>query len=109
MTKLTERQETLLNELLKDFNGDAEGLLGKDGLIREFKNRALEAMLEGELTDHLGYEPSHPSGNGTGNSRNGRSSKKVQSKDGPMELDVVPTKNRIRNSISPQRQSRFSK
>ena len=38
----------------------------------ELKKRGLEAMLEGELTDHPGYEPNHSSGNGTGNSRNGR-------------------------------------
>lgn len=99
MTKITKKQEALLNELLKDFDGDAEDLLGKHGLVMELKKRGLEAMLEGELTDHLGYEPNHPAGNGTGNSRNGRGSKKVQSKDGPMELEVPRDRN---GSFEPQ-------
>ena len=60
MTKITEKQKALLNELLQDFDGDAEDLLGKHGLVMELKKRGLEAMLEGELTDHLGYEPSRP-------------------------------------------------
>ena len=69
MTKITKKQEALLTELLKDFDCDAEDLLGKHRLVMELKKRGLEAMLEGELTDYLGYEPSHPAGNGGGNSR----------------------------------------
>ena len=49
MTNITKKTEALLNELLKDFNGDAEDLLGKHGLVMELKKRDLEAMLEGEL------------------------------------------------------------
>ena len=99
MTKLTKKQESLLNELLEDFDGDAESLLGKNGLMMQLKKRAVEAMLEGELTEHLGYEPSDPAGNGTGNSRNGRTGKTVQSKDGPMELSVPRDRN---SSFEPQ-------
>jgi transposase-like protein len=88
MTKLTKKQESLLNQLLEDFDGDAEELLGKNGLLMQIKKRTVEAMLEGELTEHLGYESNDPSGNGTGNSRNGRSTKKVQSKDGAIDLEV---------------------
>ena len=50
MTKLTKKQESLLNELLEDFDGDAEELLGKNGLLMQVKKRAVEAMLEGEET-----------------------------------------------------------
>ncbi len=99
MTKLTKKQESLLNELLEDFDGDAEELLGKNGLLMQVKKRAVEAMLEGELTDHLGYEPNNPSGNGTGNSRNGRTTKKVQSKDGEIGLDIPRDRN---GSFEPQ-------
>lgn len=99
MTKLTKKQESLLNELLDDFDGDAEELLGKNGLLMQVKKRAVEAMLEGELTDHLGYEPNNPSGNGTGNSRNGRTTKKVQSRDGEIDLDIPRDRN---GSFEPQ-------
>lgn len=99
MTKLTKKQESLLNELLEDFDGDAEELLGKNGLLMQVKKRAVEAMLEGELTEHLGYEPNNPLGNGTGNSRNGRATKKVQSKDGEIGLDIPRDRN---GSFEPQ-------
>ncbi len=74
-------------------------MLGKNGLLMQVKKRAVEAMLEGELTDHLGYEPNNPSGNGTGNSRNGRTTKKVQSKDGEIGLDIPRDRN---GSFEPQ-------
>lgn len=99
MTNLTEKQKSLLDELLKDFDGDAESLLGKNGLMMQLKKRAVEAMLEGEITDHLGYEPSDPAGNGSGNSRNGRTGKTVQSKDGPFEISVPRDRN---SSFDPQ-------
>ena len=41
MTKITKKQEALLNELLKDFDGDAEDLLGKHGLVMELKKRGV--------------------------------------------------------------------
>jgi hypothetical protein len=44
MTKLTKKQESLLNELLEGFDGDAEELLGKNGLLMQVKKRAVEAM-----------------------------------------------------------------
>ena len=99
MTKLTKKQESLVNELLADFDGDAEELLGKNGLLMQVKKRAVEAMLEGEMTEHLGYEPNDPAGNGSGNSRNGRSAKKVQSKDGTIDLEVPRDRN---GSFDPQ-------
>ena len=44
MTKLTKKQESLLNELLADFNGDAEDLLGKNGLLMRFKKLLLNGL-----------------------------------------------------------------
>ena len=46
----------------------------------------VEAALNAELDDHLGYDKHQPSENG--NSRNGCSSKTVISEDGRFELDV---------------------
>ncbi len=88
MTKLTEKQETLLNELLEDFKGNTEAVMGPDGLMNQLRKRVVEAMLDGEMTSHLGYAPHAPAGNGSGNSRNGHTAKKVQSKDG--ELVSMP-------------------
>ena len=45
-------------------------------------------MLEGELDAHLGYEKSSPEGRNTGNSCNGKTSKKLKSKYGEVEIEV---------------------
>ena len=75
MTKLTEKQESLLSELLKDVKrGDPEAMQAQEGLMNEIRKRMVEAMLDGEMTSHLGYAPNDPAGNGSGNSRNGYSS-----------------------------------
>ncbi len=93
MIKLTERQESLLNELVEDFKGDTEAVMGRHGLMNQLRKRVIEAMLDGEMTSHLGYAPHDPAGNGSGNSRNGRTAKKVQSKDGELELEVPRDRN----------------
>ena len=38
MTKLTKKQEALLNELLKDFDGDPEAMRAQDGLEWSSRN-----------------------------------------------------------------------
>ena len=53
MTKLTRKQESLLNELLEDFKGDPEAVMGRHGLMNQLRKRVVEAMLDGELTSHL--------------------------------------------------------
>ena len=63
-------------------------MLGEEGLFKELKRRLLERALGAELTEHLGYEKGDPAGRGSGNSRNGYSSKTVIGDDGPIELAV---------------------
>ena len=93
MTKLTKKQESLLNELLEDFKGDTEAVMGQDGLMKELRKRVVEAMLDGEITDHLGYKAHDSAGNGSGNSHKGYSVKKVLSKDGELDLEVPRDRN----------------
>ena len=71
MTELTERQQALLDEFLKDFKGDAKDIFGEGGLLKTIGKRAIEAALEGEMTHHLGYPPHDPSGRKSGNSVTG--------------------------------------
>jgi putative transposase len=78
------KDELLNSEFLKQF---------KDG--KEFKSfmeqlyvRGVEKMLEGEMDAHLGYEKYSPEGKNTGNSRNGKSSKKIKSEYGESSLEV---------------------
>ena len=76
--------------LLKEFKsaGELEGFL--QGLLKQ----GLEQMLEAELDEHLGYSNSKndPSGRGSGNSRNGKGSKKVKTSLG--ELHLKPPRDR---------------
>jgi transposase-like protein len=48
----------------------------------------LEAALDVEMTDHLGYEAHDPTGRGSGNSRNGTTRKTVHTDVGPVTIDV---------------------
>lgn len=48
----------------------------------------LESALEGEITDHLGYEKHDPAGAGSGNSRNEARSKTVLTDVGPVKIAV---------------------
>ena len=57
MTKLTEKQESLLNELLEEFKGNAEVVMGPDGLMNQLRKRVVEAMLDGEMTSHWAMHP----------------------------------------------------
>ncbi|GAA3482015.1 hypothetical protein GCM10018966_065470 [Streptomyces yanii] len=69
-----------------DVSGAA--LLGEGGLLTEVTRAVLERALEAEMTDHLGYEKHDPAGRGSGNSRNGTSSKTVLTDAGAVTLAV---------------------
>jgi transposase-like protein len=51
--------------------------VGENGLLKELTKAVLERALKAELTEHLGYEKHDPAGQGSGNSRNGKSRKKL--------------------------------
>lgn len=82
-----EISDKVLDELLKDYE-KPEDLLGPEGIFKALKKRMIEKALGAELTDHLGYEKSDPSGRGSGNSRNGASRKTVKSEDGEVGIAV---------------------
>ena len=61
---------------------------GDSGLLAQMMKSVLQAALAEELTDHLGYEPGDPAGRGSGNSRNGTTSKTLLTEAGPVELET---------------------
>src|SRR5689334_25361214 len=63
-------------------------LTGEGGLLAQLTKRLVESALEGEITDHLGYDRHDAAGRDGGNSRNGHRSKTVLSEVGPVEIDV---------------------
>lgn len=62
-------------------------------LSRALKKVAVEAALEAEMDEHLGYEKHESSGRGTGNSRNGKSSKRLKGDHGEVDIDVPRDRN----------------
>lgn len=80
----------LLDRLLE--GKKPEEILGEGGLVNQLTKRLMERVLEGELTDHLGYEKHAPEGRNGGNSRNGRSRKRV--KTGTREIDLEVPRDR---------------
>lgn len=77
----------LLDELLSGLS-QPEDLLGEGGLFRDLKKALMERALGGELTHHLGYEKGDAAGRGSGNSRNGHSSKTVLTEEGEIDLSI---------------------
>nr|WP_253258596.1 IS256 family transposase [Pseudonocardia sp. N23] len=63
-------------------------LTGEGGLLAQLTKRLVESALEGEITDHLGYERHDAAGRDGGNSRNGHRPKTVLTEVGPVEIDV---------------------
>ena len=81
-----DRVDDMLAELVKGKTPDE--ILGENGLLKELTKRLVESALEGEMTDHLGYEPRATEGRNTGNSRNGRTDKTIQTESGEVDIEV---------------------
>jgi putative transposase len=82
--------DRLLDALLERSRDEAGGLrlTGEGSMLGELVAAVLERALASELTAHLGYEPGERSGHGSGNARNGRIAKTVQTGVGPVPLRV---------------------
>lgn len=80
--------EQLIAMLVDRARGDGLRLTGEGGLLQQLTKRVLESALEGEITDHVGYDKHDPAGKGSGNSRNGTRAKTVLTDVGPVEVRV---------------------
>ena len=63
-------------------------LTGEGGLLAQLTKRPVESALEGEITDHLGYDRHDAAGRDGRNSRNDHRTKTVLTDVGPVEIDV---------------------
>ena len=89
----------------EDHNAVPDSVLTKEFLsqfkteddVSQFLNKlhaqVLEKMLEGEMDVHLGYEKNSIAGNNSGNSRNGKYTKKIQTKHGESVISVPRDRN----------------
>src|SRR3954449_8504072 len=80
--------EQLIAMLVDRARSEGMQLTGAGGLLQQLTKRVLESALEGEITDHLGYDKHDPAGKDGGNSRNGKRSKTVLTEVGLVEITV---------------------
>lgn len=73
--------------------GGAKGALKGQDFIKRLTKSALEALLEVEMEEHVGYPKYAEEGKNTGNSRNGKTSKKVRGDFGEINVDTPRDRN----------------
>lgn len=81
-------EQVLAEELVARAREEGVELVGPDGFLTKVTKSVLEAALNAEMTEHLGYPPHDPRGRGSGNSRNGTTTKTVLTDVGPVTIDV---------------------
>jgi putative transposase len=76
--------EELIDGLLK------QGRKPEDinALLKQFTKAVVERAMQGEMTQHLGYEKHDPSGTNSGNSRNGVTRKTLKADFGEVEVET---------------------
>lgn len=84
--RLTDLQ--IAEQLVEQAKADGVELVGPGGLLNGLTKTVLEAALEVEMSEHLGYGKHESSGRNLGNSRNGSRSKTVLTEAGPVAIEV---------------------
>lgn len=85
--------DQLADQLLDRADADQAQLLGTDGLLTQLTQRVLNRALDVELAEHLGYEKGDPAGRGSGNNRNGSTTKTVLTDVGAVAVTVPRDRN----------------
>ena len=93
--------EAVLREQIQRYARQNRGQVAAAGedFVRQLVKTAYEALLETEMEEHLGYEKYARSGRGSGNSRNGKSKKRVKGEYG--EVEIVTPRDR-KGSFEPE-------
>jgi putative transposase len=79
--------DEVIDQLLAGASSEEE-IVGPGGLLSQLTQRLVERALEVEITDHLGYEPHREPPGGGGNTRNGSTSKTLQTEHGPVQINT---------------------
>jgi putative transposase len=81
----------IAEELVEQARAEGLALTGPDGLLAQITTNVIQAALEAEMTEHLGFakgDRAASAATGSSNHRNGTSKKTVQTGVGPVELDI---------------------
>lgn len=106
------KKETEALNLPKDFFKQFKHKEQFQNFFQSLFKQGIEAMLQAELDEHLGYEKHSPAGYNTGNSRNGSSAKTVKTesvgdlalsiprdRNGSFEPGVIPRHSRMTDKL----------
>jgi putative transposase len=85
--------DRLADQLLDRADAEQAQLLGPEGLLTQLTQRVLNRALDVELAEHLGYEKGDPAGRGSGNNRNGSTTKTVLTDIGAVPVTVPRDRN----------------
>jgi putative transposase len=100
--------DDLLDKLIEGYQ-KPEDLIGENGLLKQLTKALIERAMKAELTHQLGYEKNAPEGRGSGNSRNGRSRKKLKGDFGEIDIEVPRDREgEFEPKIVPKHQRRFA-
>ena len=84
----------------KDLNKLAEQMMAQlktegdvEAFTKALRKQFWESTLEGEMDDHLGYTKHDRAGDGSGNSRNGKTRKRLKSEHGELDISVPRDRN----------------
>jgi putative transposase len=100
--------DELLDQLLASYE-KPEDLTGKDGILKELTARLLSRALEGEMTDHLGYQKHAQRADDATNVRNGTRSKTLKTDQGELEIEVPRDReSTFEPELVKKRQTRFA-
>ena len=103
MAKRVVPKEVLSKEFLSQFKTEED----VSNFMKQLHAQVLEQMLEGEMDSHLGYERNSSEGINSGNSRNGKFSKKIQTEHGESIIDIPrDRKGEFEPIVVPKHQSR---
>lgn len=87
--ELTSAEQDAVRELVRQARASGASLTGPDGLLKQLTKMVVEAALDEEMSEHLGYDKGDQAGRNRSNSRNGRRSKTVITDNaGPVEIEV---------------------
>jgi len=108
--ELSRAELAVIDGLVRQARDQGVALTGPTGLLKALTKTVIEAALDEEMTDHLGYDKHAPEGRNRGNSRNGTRAKTVLTDNcGPVEIEVPRDRD---SSFTPQlvkkRQRRLS-
>jgi transposase-like protein len=78
----------IASELLEQARVEGVSLVGQGGLLAQVTRAVLQAALEAEMADHLGYERGEVPPAGSVNERNGSSAKTVRTEIGEVRPEV---------------------